>query len=155
MGEEATIQKFWQGYLASLDAGHPRRHLAVPEAWRFGDTPNMADRLGRLVLDGTKTATCSRYLGENLVGTGGPSILLDGRGDPLGVVETTELVVRRYKDVDAEFAWEEGEGDRSLAYWRRVHWDFFTREGAHEGYEVSEEMLLLCERLRVIYDGTA
>lgn len=151
MVTDTTIRKFWQRYLDTLTAEHPHRHLPMPEAWQFGDSPAMADALAGLVLDGIKTATCSRYLGENLVDASGPSILLDGRGEPLCVVETTELTVRRYKDVDAHFAWEEGEGDRSLAYWRRVHWDFFTREGAQEGYNVSEEMLLLCERLRVVY----
>ena len=154
MVQDAAIRKFWQSYLNTLAADHPHRHLPMPEAWQFGDSPAMADELAQLVLSGVKTATCSRYLGENLAGAGGPSILLDGQGEPLCVVETTELTVRRYKDVDAHFAREEGEGDRSLTYWRRVHWDFFTREGAQEEYDVSEEMLLLCERLRVVYRTT-
>lgn len=148
---DAAIPQFWQRYLHSLDADHPHRYLPQPAAWRFGDSADMADRLARLVLEGTKTATCCRYLGENLVDEAGPSILLDGRGQPLAVIETTELVVRRFMDVDLQFAQDEGEGDRSLDYWRREHWAFFTREGAREGYEVSEEMLLLCERLRVLW----
>lgn len=149
MTDQTPIQHFWHTYLQTLDADHPHHHLPLPEAWRFGDRPDMAERLAALVLDGTKTATCPRYLGENLAGEGGPTILLDGRGQPLCVVETTELTVRRYKDVDAQFAWEEGEGDRSLEYWRRAHWNFFMREGEQEGYEVSEEMLLLCERFSI------
>ena len=111
----------------------------------------MADKLGRSVLQGIKTATCCRYLGENLVEEAGPSIIVDGKGQPLCVVQTTEITVRRYKDVDAQFASDEGEGDRSLNYWRKAHWNFFTREGAREGYEVSENMLLDCERFRVLY----
>ena len=67
------------------------------------------------------------------------------------MVETTEITVRRYKDVDARFASDEGEGDRSLNYWRKEHWNFFTREGAREGYEVSFDMLFECERFRVLY----
>ena len=34
------------------------------------------------------------------------------------VIETTEVTYRRFGDVDATFAYEEGEGDRSLDYWR-------------------------------------
>ena len=151
MSDEATIRAFWQTYLETLDDNHPHRFRAIPEAWSFGDSIELADQLGRLVLQGIKTATCCRYLGENLVEEAGPSIIVDGKGQPLCVVETTEITVRRYKDVDAKFAADEGEGDRSLNYWRDAHWNFFTHEGAQEGYEVSEDMLLECERFRVLY----
>jgi|AntAceMinimDraft_8_1070364.scaffolds.fasta_scaffold00491_20 uncharacterized protein YhfF len=151
MPDDATIRMFWQTYLDTLPDDHPHRFQAIPEAWSFGDSPEMADKLGRLVLQGIKTATCCRYLGENLVEEAGPSIIVDGKGQPRCVVQTTEITVRRYKDVDAQFASDEGEGDRSLNYWCKAHWNFFTREGAREGYEVSEDMLLECERFRVLY----
>ena len=151
MSDDATIRMFWQTYLDTLPDNHPHRFQAIPEAWSFGDSPEIADKLGRSVLQGIKTATCCRYLGENLVEEAGPSIIVDGKGQPLCVVQTTEITVRRYKDVDAQFASDEGEGDRSLNYWRKAHWNFFTREGAREGYEVSENMLLDCERFRVLY----
>ncbi len=111
----------------------------------------MADDLANLVLQGVKTATCCRYLGENLVEEAGPSIIVNGKGHPVCVIETTEITVRRYRDVDAQFALDEGEGGRSLNDWRNAHWSFFTREGAQNGYEVSEDMLLQCERFRVVY----
>ena len=41
-----------------------------------------------------------------------------GAAQPRCVIETTEVTYRRFDDVDAAFAYEEGEGDRSLAYWR-------------------------------------
>ena len=31
-------------------------------------------------------------------------------------------------EVSEEHAYKEGEGDRSLAYWRAVHEEFFTKE---------------------------
>lgn len=111
----------------------------------------MADALGKLVLDGTKTATCSRYAGENILADVGLSILLASDGAPLCLVETYEITVRRFGDVDAEFAAAEGEGDLSLDYWREAHRDFFSREGKIEGYDVNEGMLLSCERFRVLY----
>jgi len=46
--------------------------------------------------------------------------VLDGRANPRCVIESIEVTYRRYNDVDAAFAYEEGEGDRSLAYWRSV-----------------------------------
>ena len=48
-------------------------------------------------------------------------------------------------EVDASFAWDEGEGDRSLECWRRAHTDYFTRRG-----EFSPAMELYCERFRVV-----
>lgn len=151
MRKGGAIREFWQAYVNELADDHPHRALPVPEVWSFGDDPEMADELGELMRRGVKTATCCRYLGESLVDDVGPSIGVDGRGRPLCVVETVELTVRRFRDVDAAFAKDEGEGDGSLSHWRRAHGRFFTREGAREGYEVSEDMLLECERYRVLY----
>lgn len=151
MTNAQSIENFWQEYLATLPSDHVHRFTSLPEAWHFGDSAEMADNLGELVLSGRKTATCSRYLGENILDEAGLSILLDGRGEPLCLLETIELTVRPYNEVDAAFAAEEGEGDLSLAYWRKAHWNFFTRESITEGYQVNEEMLLCCERFRVLY----
>ena len=101
-------------------------------AERFGDSPQMADKLGALVVSGTKTATCSAFWeweaeGSTLPEIGQKSIVLGGNGDPLCIIETTEVKVRPYNEVDARFACEEGERDRSLEYWREAHRRFFSR----------------------------
>jgi uncharacterized protein YhfF len=57
-----------------------------------------------------------------------------------------------YDEVDAKFAYEEGEGDRSLEYWRDAHWRFFSRTLPTIGKEPSVDMPLVCERFRVIYE---
>jgi uncharacterized protein YhfF len=116
----------------------------------------MADELGALIANGTKTATCSALWeyeaeGEPPPETGMKTIVLDGNGDPLCVVETTEVEVRPYDQVDAQFAYEEGEGDRSLGYWREAHWRFFSRTLPGIGRESAVDMPLVCERFRVIY----
>jgi uncharacterized protein YhfF len=61
------------------------------------------------------------------------------------VIETVELTQRRFPDVDAAFAHDEGEGDRSLAYWRRAHERYFRRRG-----QFAPDMLLWCERFRLL-----
>ena len=60
------------------------------------------------------------------------------------MLETTELTERRFNEVDTVFAYDEGEGDRSLAFWRQAHRDYFSRRG-----EFAEDMLLCCERFRL------
>ena len=89
--------------------------------------PDWRTSLGALIVAGTKTATCSALWEyeterEPLPESGVKIIVLDGNGDPLCIVETTEVEVRSYGEVDAQFAYEEGEGDRSLEYWRDAHW---------------------------------
>ena len=124
---------------------------AVPQKYQglrsfaFGDGPALADDLLDLVLKGIKTATCSTEDEPNTSTPGECWIVLDGSGKPACVIETLEVTYRRYNEVDAAFAYEEGEGDRSLAYWRDAHRRYFGRRG-----KFSEDMMLMCERFRLV-----
>ena len=79
------------------------------------------------------------------------NVIIDWEGTPLCIIQTTEVEVRLYNKVDAIFAYEEGEGDRSLDYWRRVHWDVFSNECNMIGYRPVPGMPLVCERFRKVY----
>jgi uncharacterized protein YhfF len=124
---------------------------AVPEKYRslrsfaFGDSPALANELLDLVIKGVKTATCSTEDEPNVSSPGERWIVLDGDGTPRCVIETTEVSFRRYNEVDAAFAYDEGEGDRSLSYWREAHRRYFVRLG-----RFSEDMMLMCERFRLV-----
>jgi uncharacterized protein YhfF len=124
---------------------------AVPEKYRslrsfaFGDSPALADELLELVLRGTKTATCSTEDEPNISTPGERWIVLDGQGNPRCVIESVEVAFRRYNEVDAKFAFDEGEGERSLAYWSDAHRRYFERAG-----KFSEDMILMCERFRLV-----
>lgn len=158
--QSELVEAFWEAYLASTDQGGDARapddSQGMPEAWGFGDSAEMADELGQLVAAGVKTATCSllwEYEGEGeaLPETGDLSIILDGAGRPICLIETIEVRIQAYYEVDSQFAYEEGEGDRSLDYWRQAHWRFFGRVCAALGRRPSLAMPLVCERFRVIY----
>ncbi len=149
-----TVEEFWQAYLDSLedDAEKPDSY----NAWSFGDTPEMADELGKLVLDGVKTGTASlaweyNHDGEPLPRAGEHSIVLGGDGEPLCIIETTRVYIEPYNLVDEEQAYAEGEGDRSLEYWRDAHWNYFSRRCEGIGREPSECMPVVCERFQVVY----
>jgi uncharacterized protein YhfF len=114
-------------------------------SFAFGDGPALADELLALVMKGVKTATCSTEDEPNISTPGEQWIVLDGRGDPRCVIETTEVTYRRYDEMDAAFAYEEGEGDRSLDYWRNAHRTYFGRLG-----KFREDMMLMCERFRLV-----
>ena len=62
-----------------------------------------------------------------------------------------KVTVLPYDQVPAEFAYKEGEGDRSLNYWREVHEAFFANELAEAGLAFSEDMLVVCEEFEVVY----
>ncbi len=47
--------------------------------------------------------------------------MFDGAGIPKAVLETVELVHRRLSEIDEAFAFDEGEGDRTLEYWKTAH----------------------------------
>lgn len=149
------IEAYWRIYLETLAADSPvRDEEYVAEGW--GDFPEMADELGALISAGTKTATCSalweyKAEGEALPEVGTKTIVLDGNGDPLCIIETTQVEVRPFDEVDERFAYEEGEGDRSLEYWREAHWRFFSRTLPNIGKEPAPDMPLVCERFRVVY----
>lgn len=149
------IQTYWQGFLETLppDSSYRDKSFFV-EGW--GDGPQMADELGALIAAGTKTATCSalwewQVEGESPPQPGTITVVIDGIGRPLCIVETVEVTVRKYNEVDPDFAREEGEGDLSLEYWREAHRHFFSRSLAKIGREFSAEMPLVCERFRLIY----
>jgi len=45
----------------------------------------------------------------------------------------------------------EGEGDKSLEYWRRGHINFFTEETKELGIEFNEELEVIFETFQVVY----
>ena len=102
------------------------------ETFSFGDGPELADELLELVLSGTKCATC-RAESQGLLSAevGKMMVVLDGQGTPKAVVKTVELTKRRFEEVDEAFAYDEGEGDRSLQYWREAHTRYFKRLGRY------------------------
>jgi uncharacterized protein YhfF len=112
--EGNRIEAYWRSYVDTLPVDSPvrgERHAA--EGW--GVSPRMADELGASIGSGTMTATCSALWayeaeGEPLPKTSSKTIVLDGNGEPLCIVETTEVEVMPYDQVDARFAYEEGEG---------------------------------------------
>ena len=150
-----TVNAYWQKFLSTLPLDSPyQTKTYISEGW--GDSPEMADELGALISKGIKTGTCSALWeweaeGNPIPAEGLITIALDGRGVPLCIVETVNVSIRKYNEVDADFARSEGEGDLSLNYWREAHRNFFSRTLPKIGKEFSEDMPLVCERFRLIH----
>lgn len=127
------------------------KKLTALTGWSFGDTPEMADELGALVIEGKKTATSSLLEAftqdnEPLPKVGAVSYVKDSRGNPLCIVEIVKVEIKPFKDVDAGFAFHEGEGDRSLEYWRKAHIEYFSKY-----CDFNQDMDVVCETFRVLH----
>ena len=142
-----NAQEMWHCY--SSEAG-----IQAPyQAWSFGDD---ADHLASLVSIGTKTATSSLLLFYDLEGTplpqaGDYSIVLDSRENAVCIIRTERVYVSSFQEVDERHAWKEGEGDRSLSYWRGVHERFFQEELKAVGRSFDERMNVVCEEFIKVY----
>ena len=123
------------------------------EAWPFGEAP---DKLAELVVQGVKTATCSAYdlyqiNNEPLPKTGDYSIILNSNNEAVCIIKTLKVYVTEFQKVSAEHAFKEGEGDRSLEYWRKVHVNFLTNELATVNLPFDESAKVVCEEFEVVY----
>lgn len=143
-----THQELWAAYKAvNPEAGDGY------EAWAYGADP---DTLAELTRTGVKTATASAgvwyEIGEESMPRAGEySVVLNSREEAVCVIRTTRVYTVPFDQVGVEQAWREGEGDRSLAYWRKVHEDFFRAELAQAGLGFSPDMPVVCEEFEVVY----
>ncbi|MGF6243781.1 MULTISPECIES: ASCH domain-containing protein [Paraburkholderia] len=136
-----------------------QRGIQVPEGRLrivgFGDSEALSAELIALIREGTKRGTCSmlwswEFEGEDIPAVGDIGIVLDYADRPVMIHRITRVEIVPFNEVSAEFAASEGEGDRSLAYWRKAHWDFFLRECAQIGRTIDETMPLVCETFEVV-----
>lgn len=123
------------------------------EAWAFGVE---ADLLANLVLKGEKTSTTSSYPlyeieNEPLPKVGSYSVILDSQNNAICIIQTTKVYVVEFKDVNEEHAFKEGEGDKSLDFWRKCHQDVYTILMAEVGKKFTENMKVVCEEFKVVF----
>jgi uncharacterized protein YhfF/GNAT superfamily N-acetyltransferase len=152
VAKDARVHDFWRAFC---------RGAHVPEstpyqAWYFGDSPALAHDLAELVLHGPKRATAGLAVTLDAMPHVAPeidgySVVTEYDGTPRALIRTTDVQRRPFRQVDADFAWTEGEGDRTLEDWRAGHWSYFTRECAALGRTMSESELVVLERFELLY----
>ena len=142
-----TAQEMWAAYSrkAQIDDDF--------DAWAFGDDP---DELAWLVSKGIKTATSSAFAlyeaeAEDLPRQGAFSVILNSRDEAACIIRNTKVYVTEFQLVDERHARLEGEGDRSLSYWRDVHEAFFRKELATAGMPFDPSIKVVCEEFIRVY----
>ena len=145
------VEAFWNVYRAAR--GVPEQDYDV---CCFGRTPEVSDELLPLVLEGPKRATA--YLlrdvevgGEAMSRVGGHVVVLDGADRPRAIWRTRTVDVKPLNQVDAAFAWDEGEGDRTRADWLAMHVRYFTAQAKAQGFAFDQSMPVVFERFILVW----
>ena len=137
----------WEEFQAS---GHHTPDTGY-DAWHFSDSQVVADELAQLTASGRKQATSALLAlftagGEPLPNIGDYHIITDWEGRAVCIIEMTAVDVLPFDRVGSEHAFLEGEGERSLSYWRSVHRDCFAADARSVGLEFNEQMDVVCMR---------
>ena len=130
--EHKTVKEMWKKYLSTIreninDTGK------TYESWYFCNNEKDANELAGLVKKGIKKATASLYglyeiENEPIPKVGDYVIITNWKGIAQCIIQVININIIPFKDVAEEFAAKEGEGEKTLSFWRKVHRKFFTRE---------------------------
>lgn len=122
-------------------------------AYRFADTP---DELAELVVLGQKTATSNtkkffEKTSRHIPQAGDYNIILNRKYEPVCAIQIETVEIKRYCDVDEQFALMEGDG--SYKNWDEIHTRYFTNQYKQfaDGESFHREILLICQTFRLIH----
>jgi uncharacterized protein YhfF len=155
MKQSSNVESFWQSYLATLSE-EARENIHPYVIDEFADTPEAATEVGKLAQAGIKTTSSSllwglEHLGLPIPKVGDIELIVDGEGEPLCIIELTEVWIKPFNTATEHFAYEYGEGERTLEAWRRDNWEFHSRWCLEIGREPSETMPIVFQRFRLLY----
>jgi len=144
-----TAKEMWDLFVKQ----NPDAAQSEYSAWCYGDVP---DELAELTRCGIKTATASAYPiyeleGEQIPEAGEYSVVLDSEESAVCIIRTDRVYIVPFRNVSREHAFREGEGDRTLDYWRDVHRRFFSKELSEAGMAFTEDMDVVCEEFQVVF----
>ena len=151
--ENASARNLWGDFLdkhlefASEDA---------PKVIHFCDNEKDANICVNLVCKDVKRATSHSLLGlqlrhEELPKIGDFAVVTDWSGKAKCVIRTTSVRLIPFFSVREEHARLEGEGDKSLEYWKKTHWDYYTRELEEFGRTPLESMIVVFEEFETLF----
>ncbi|TCM69147.1 uncharacterized protein YhfF [Acinetobacter calcoaceticus] len=147
-----TISQLWQDYRMH----NPQAPEALPIAYHFCDNEVDAQLCLDLVLAGQKRATASslaelKLNADAIPQVGDFAIITDWQGRAVCVIRTHTVEFRSFAEVDADFAYIEGEGDRSLTWWREAHFQYFSRVLAETDILVDDNLEIVCEQFELVF----
>lgn len=76
---------------------------------------------------------------------------MDSNDEAICIIEITKVDIVPFKDVSADHAFKEGEGDKTLEWWRKALIDFFKPYFEEFGLMFSEDSRIVLEEFQVVY----
>ncbi|GMN06568.1 ASCH domain-containing protein [Croceitalea sp. MTPC5] len=151
--DNASARNLWGDF---LDKHTEFAFAKAPEVGYFGDNENDANTLAELAVKEIKRATSPSLLGIQLREEPLPKIddffiVTDWEGTAKCIVKITSVKMMPYFSVHAEHARLEGEGDKSLEYWKKVHWEYYTRELAEFNRRPLESMIVVFVQFEKVF----
>jgi uncharacterized protein YhfF len=148
-----NLKVFWMNFLKQ-NPHNTKKHL--PESFYFCDNEKDANECADLVVKKIKRATATSLWwfeknNQTLPNVGDQAIVTDWYGNPKAVIETIKIEPTPYNKITPEFAVIEGEGDKSLEYWKKVHKAYYQREMEPYGEKFYENMIIICEHFETKY----
>jgi len=151
--DNASARNMWGDYLDEHleDAFHE-----APTTIHFCTNEQDANECAKLVKQGIKRATSPSLLGlqyrnEPLPKIGDFMVVTDWEGTAQCIVQTTKVRLKPFFSIDAEYARLEGEGDQSLEYWKKSHWDYYEKELAEFERLPRESMIIVCQEFEKVF----
>jgi uncharacterized protein YhfF len=148
-----SVEALWSNY---VHENPEHKNLKRPNSFYFCDNEFDANECADLVVKGIKKATATslwwfKKNNEPLPKVGNQYIITDWNGNAKAIIETIKIEQVPYHKVTAEFAKIEGEGDKTLAYWKKVHKAYYTREMKQFNEQFNENMIIVCEQFKTVY----
>ena len=149
---EKIIKDYWNTFIEINPQYKDRKY----EVWSFGYGNYQANYLLSLVRQNIKSGTSSALElyeeNEKVPEQNDISIITYGDGLPGCIIETVEIKIKKFDEINEYEALLEGEGNFSLEMWRNVHQNFFTKEYLEMGKEFHNKIPVIYERFTIVYD---
>ena len=152
--DNASARNMWGDY---LDNHLEDAFAEAPKTVHFCDNEKDADECAKLVKKGIKRTTSHSLLGlqyrkEPLPKVGDFKVVTNWEGKAQCIVRTTAVKFKPFFSIDEVYAKLEGEGDKSLEYWKKTHWEYFERELEPFSRVPRESMIIVCEEFEKVFD---
>ena len=89
--------------------------------------------------------------GDALPAAGDYWIILDSKDTPSCIARTVSTSLHQFKDITAEIALAEGEGDCTVGYWKRVHEEIYAPYLEKLGIADLQSAMVITEHFELVY----
>ena len=149
-----TAKELWHEFCVSKGIAEDTPY----GAWAFCGGGQTGDELAALVLKGIKFGTASAlddYIYEDaldeLPKVGDYSVILLDNNEAVCVIRDYDVYTRPFGEVSHFHGYSEGEDERTLDAWRRIHTEAFGPDLKEIGYPLTNASKIVCEKFTVEY----